>query len=535
MNLFVLFSLINGITATLFGVFVFLKNRKDLLNKTFFLMSLGVAIWSFGYCKWLLVEEREIALFWSRALNFGATLIPIFYLHWVLGLLNLAEKKKQPLIAGYLMTFIFLCFSFTPYYIKSVKPILSFPHWPQAGPLYICFLFLGYLGLVGYGFYQLFKNRKTAPRERRAQIDYVILGTILGFGGGATNFPLMFGVSLLPPIGQPLVALYVLFLALAVLRYHLFEIKVILTELLVGIMGVVLVVLPFLMPTPNLKILTLAVFLLFLIFGYYLVNATHKEEGRREEAERMAVQERALRLRTERLTRARDQFILSSQHYFRTPLTSIIGFLEMVLDESYGKLPEKVKEKLGLTSRSVLELRKRIEESLDISQFQIRKGKGILSLEEVRVEDLIKNVIEELKPQAKEKNLYLEVSFPENPLPKMKLDKKRMFMVFVNLIDNGIKHTLKGGIKLFLEYLKDKNSILFSVKDTGIGIPKEELPFIGQMPFERGRKAKELTPLGKGIGLYLSRLVVEAHGGKLWAESEGIGKGSVFYIELPVK
>ncbi|PIQ04456.1 MAG: hypothetical protein COW72_03495 [Candidatus Nealsonbacteria bacterium CG18_big_fil_WC_8_21_14_2_50_37_10] len=289
------------------------------------------------------------------------------------------------------------------------------------------------------------------------------------------------------------------------------------------------------MPTVNLRILTFLTFFLFCIFGYYLIKATHEEEKRREEAERMAVQERALRLRTERLTRARDQFILSSQHYFRTPLTSIIGFLEMVLDESYGKLPEKVKEKLGLTSRSVLELRKRIEESLDISQFQIRKGKGILSLEEVRVEDLIKNVIEELKPQAKEKNLYLEVSFPENPLPKMKLDKKRMFMVFVNLIDNGIKHTLKGGIKLFLEYLKDKNSILFSVKDTGIGIPREELPFIGQMPFERGRKAKELTPLGKGIGLYLSRLVVEAHGGKLWAESEGIGKGSVFYIELPVK
>jgi signal transduction histidine kinase len=107
--------------------------------------------------------------------------------------------------------------------------------------------------------------------------------------------------------------------------------------------------------------------------------------------------------------------------------------------------------------------------------------------------------------------------------------------VFSNLIDNAIKHTQKGSITIGLKYQKEKNSILFFVKDTGIGIPKEELPYIGTMPFERGREAKKLSPLGKGIGLYLSRLIIEAHGGKLWAESEGRDKGSIFYVELPVK
>jgi len=309
---------------------------------------------------------------------------------------------------------------------------------------------------------------------------------------------------------------------------------VILTELLVGGMGLIWLVFSFLMPTVNLRILTFLTFFLFCIFGYYLIKATYEEEKRREEAERMAVQERALRLRTERLAGARDQFILSSQHYFRTPLTSIIGYLEMVLEENlYGKLPQKAKEKLNNVSQSVQELRKRIEESLSIVAFQA--GKGILNLEETQIEDLVKKAVEDLRILAQKKNLFLKLKLPKDSLPKIKLDKEKITEALTNLIENGIKHTNEGGVTIGLEHKKEKNSVLFWVKDTGIGISKEELPEIGKVPFQRGKEAKELTLLGKGIGLYLSRLIVEAQGGKLWAESEGIGKGSVFYVELPVK
>ena len=155
--------------------------------------------------------------------------------------------------------------------------------------------------------------------------------------------------------------------------------------------------------------------------------------------------------------------------------------------------------------------------------------------EEIQVEDLVKEVVKELEIQAREKNLELKLDFPSRTLPKLNLDKKRIREVFSNFIDNAIKHTQKGSIIIGLKLQKEKNSILFFVKDTGIGIPKEELPYIGKMPFERGREAKKLSPLGKGIGLYLSRLITEAHEGRLWAESEGKGKGSIFYIELPIK
>ncbi|PJA83952.1 MAG: hypothetical protein CO145_03125, partial [Candidatus Nealsonbacteria bacterium CG_4_9_14_3_um_filter_37_13] len=245
-------------------------------------------------------------------------------------------------------------------------------------------------------------------------------------------------------------------------------------------------------------------------------------------AEKLVKRERKLRLETERLSGARNQFLLSAQHYFRTPLTSLIGLLELMMTGSFGK------EKLSQTFQSALELRKRIEEGLDISQFQ--SGKAILNKEEVQLEDLLLKTIEEFRPQLEQKpNLSFKINLSKEKLAKIKVDIKRIREVFSNLIDNALKHTLKGKVELFLEKIKEKNSILFKVKDTGIGIPKEELSYIGQSPFERGKEAKKLSPMGKGIGLYLSRLIVEAHGGKLWAESEGEGKGSTFYVELPIE
>ena len=157
-------------------------------------------------------------------------------------------------------------------------------------------------------------------------------------------------------------------ITLAITKYHLFEIRVILTELLVGLMGIILLVQILLAPTFTWRISTLATFLLFCIFSYYLIKATHEESKRREEAEKVAVQERALRKKTERLISAREQFLLSAQHYFRTPLTVLIGYLEMILAGSYRK------EKLALVLKSAQELRKRIEESLNISQFQLKKA-----------------------------------------------------------------------------------------------------------------------------------------------------------------
>jgi signal transduction histidine kinase len=353
------------------------------------------------------------------------------------------------------------------------------------------------------------------------------------------------------------------------------DVKIILTEFLVGAMGLILFLQIIFAQNLQWRISSFSIFLLFLIFAYYLVKSVHEEERRREEAERLAQKERELaekyqvlairlmavekqlrklaererklrenaerlaqrerklRMETERLARARDQFILSSQHYFRTPLTSILGYLENIKEGIYGEIPPLVLEKLNNMTFATKELSKRLEELLTISSFQLKRFD--LEKKETQFEELLKELFQIFKIQAEVKKLKFELNLPKNPLPKIKIDKERMKEALSNLIDNAFKHTIKGGVSLFLKEIPEKKRILFWVKDSGIGIPKEELPLIGQIPFERGKEAKKLSLLGKGLGVYLSRLIIEAHQGKLWAESEGLGKGATFYVELPIE
>jgi len=516
MNLFFLFSFINGIIAIIFGLFVYLKDRKNLTNIFFFLMNLGIAIWSFSYCQWLLMEEEGNALFWSRMLNFGATLIPIFYLHWVLYLLNLVKKKKGIIITGYLITFVFLLFSFTPYYIKSVEPVLSFNYWPQAGLLYIFFLFLGYLGLVGYAFYQLLKTRKITFGEKKTQIDYIILASIIGFGGGATNFPLMFGIALFPPFGQPLIAVYVVILTLAITRYHLFGIRFILTEILIGTIGLTLAIQTLTAPSLGLKIFGFALLVAFAFMAYLLIKYTYLEIRRREEIEK--------------IDKAKSEFISIASHQLRTPLTAVKGYISMILEGTYGQLTEKQAEPLDNVYQSNERLIRLVNDLLNLSRLDA--GKIEFSPELTSLEKMVSSIVKELRINAEKKGLYMKVIKPSESLPKIMADQDKLRQVILNIVDNAIKYTKKGGITLELKKLDEQEEV--KVSDTGEGMDGRELNSLFQM-FSRATAGTQLHAEGAGLGLYVAKQFIEMHGGKIWAESKGKGKGSTFIIQLPIK
>lgn len=155
-----------------------------------------------------------------------------------------------------------------------------------------------------------------------------------------------------------------------------------------------------------------------------------------------------------------------------------------------------------------------------------------MSLEDCQIGNLIEGIIEESRPEAKQKGLYLK--FEGIPLPMIKLDKKRIREAIWNLVDNAIKYTNRGGVTIITKIEDEKLKI--AISDTGIGMEKEEIDYFLQGKlFERGGEAKKLYGPGRGIGLSLSIEFVKAHGGKIWAESEGWGKGTTFWIELPIK
>jgi signal transduction histidine kinase len=202
----------------------------------------------------------------------------------------------------------------------------------------------------------------------------------------------------------------------------------------------------------------------------------------------------------------------------------------MILEKSYGKVPDKMNQPLENVYASNERLIKLVNDILNISK--IEAGKMEMELEKASLEEMILDIINELKVKADAKNLYLKYEKPETPVPVITIDKTKIRQVILNIIDNSIKYTLKGGTTVELGRMNSE--VRIKVSDTGVGLEKSDIPRLFES-FSRGRNGSIARAEGTGLGLYIARRFIEMHQGKIWAESPGKGKGSTFFIELPIK
>ena len=179
---------------------------------------------------------------------------------------------------------------------------------------------------------------------------------------------------------------------------------------------------------------------------------------------------------------------------------------------------------------SVERLIKLVNDLLSISR--IEAGKIKVEPEEFLLEELINDVVEELKNLAKAKNLYLERERIKAPLSKIFMDKAKIRQVILNIIDNAIKYTQTGGITI--NYKQDNGLCKIEIKDTGAGMTSAEISNLFKT-FSRGVAGKRTWTEGAGLGLYIAKKFTEMHNGRIWVESAGKKKGSTFYIEIPIK
>lgn len=226
-----------------------------------------------------------------------------------------------------------------------------------------------------------------------------------------------------------------------------------------------------------------------------------------------------------RLETVRRDFISNISHELRTPLASLKALTE-TLQESALDDPPAARRFLTNIETEVDALSLMVQELVELSR--IESGKVPLQLKSVLPEELLSEAAERLRLQAERSGLRLIIDCPPE-LPTVLADPPRMEQVIVNLLHNAIKFTPGGG-EIRLSALLENDSVVFSVSDNGVGISPEDLPRI----FERFYKAdRARSGGGTGLGLAISRHLVEAHSGKIWAESvEGVG--STFYFSLPV-
>ena len=223
----------------------------------------------------------------------------------------------------------------------------------------------------------------------------------------------------------------------------------------------------------------------------------------------------------------KSEFLANMSHELRTPLNAILGFTELIIDDIYGEVPEKIKEVLERVEKNGRHLLGLINDVLDLSK--IEAGRLTLSLNEYSMQALIQTVIASVEALAEEKNLELKVKVPAD-ITIGKGDEQRIAQVLLNLLGNAIKFTDEG--KVEVEATVSKNSFLVSVTDTGPGLSEADKTKIFE-EFHQADGSSTRAKGGTGLGLSISKKIVEMHGGRIWVDST-LGVGSTFSFSVPI-
>jgi signal transduction histidine kinase len=292
----------------------------------------------------------------------------------------------------------------------------------------------------------------------------------------------------------------------------------------------------------------------FLSVFYELVRQKYQEgvEERQAKLEDEKRNLQAAKRAAEQASIAKSEFLANMSHELRTPLNHIIGFTELVVDKAAGDLNAQQEEYLGDVLTSSRHLLSLINDILDLSK--VEAGKMELHLSDVHLRSLLENSLIMFKEKALKHGLQLSTDLDGIP-ERIRADERKLKQIIYNLLSNAIKFTPDGGaVRLSAQPLFYLDAgwvapagrrvdvpfhpaaagdwIDISIRDTGIGLKKENLERIFA-PFEQADNSASRKYQGSGLGLSLTKNFVELHGGRIWAQSEGEGRGSLFSFLIP--
>lgn len=262
-------------------------------------------------------------------------------------------------------------------------------------------------------------------------------------------------------------------------------------------------------------------FIIFItIFCRFLAMKIRQEQTQKEES---LAREKVLKEETARV----KEFISLTSHQLYTPTSIIRGFSSLLRGKNMGELNDKQRdavEEIYASSKRMADL---VSELLNISRIQ--SGTFKIKKSQTDIAKMLENVVKEIEQTKTDQNVKIELELADHLTP-IYIDAEKIRMVVYNLLGNALKYTPRGKISVLVEQTHYETTI--SVKDEGVGILINDFKKLFQ-PFFRGTNILALDNKGTGLGLYIARLIIEQHGGKIWATSAGVNKGSKFIFILP--
>jgi len=503
------------IVSILIGFFVIFKNHKIISARVMFFLSIIFSIWIFSnLVVWLSSNSSVIMFFWSL---FGILDVLLFttslYLVYTYELNQDLNNKLKILISVLAIPIIFL----TP----TTYNILSFDYdYCTANDN----LFLGYIfifkalitfGIVFVGVYRFIKS----PMESRKQVLFMSIATLLFllsiFGTGYLSDTLE--IYTIEVYGIFVMTFFMAFLAYLIVKFKAFNIKLIGAQALVWALVILIGSQFFYLHDSELyvKVITGVTLIISGVLGLILVRGVKKEISLREQ----------LQVANE----GQKNLIHIMNHQIKGYMTIDRNIFAELLTDDYGKIPKSAKEIIqkGLSSAD-----RGTAYVIDILRgAAAESGEIAFDIKDIDFKNTVLNKIESLKDRIEKKGLELCIDIKDADY-YISGDETQLGEAIRNLIENSLNYTMKGSINIDMN--KTKENIVFSIRDTGIGIKESDVHKIFKAGGV-GDDSMKVNVNSSGYGLAFVKGVIEKHKGKVWFWSEGKNKGTTFFVELPIK
>lgn len=516
------------------GIFIFSKDRKSLINQILFFITTIFSLWIiFDLVLWANEKSQLIMFFWSVMILLEILIYAssLYFIDVFVSRKDVSVKKKIGIFILLLPVLILLPtkytlvgFDATNCFREPVEGFMSIYYAYIVEAIYIIWLMI----------YSLRKYIKSESNQKK-QILLVAIGMFLflmSFSSGNIigSITENWTVAQVGVFGMPI---FIGFISYMIIKYQTFNIKLLATQALIFSLGFLVVTMAFIRNIENVRIVVIFTFVFVLILGYLLIKSVNKEIKQRERLEVLRVKLEHLNVNLEDaneklkgLDKLKSEFVSLASHQLRSPLTAIKGYASMLMDGDYGIVNDEAKEATSRIFESSQNLAKIVEDLLNVSK--IEQGGMKYEMAPFDLNEVACDMTKDLSITAENKGLKMTFLSEGVKDCIVNGDKDKIRQVVLNFIDNSIKYTKEGEIKVKVEKVKDK--IVFSVSDTGMGMTPEIKETLFHK-FARGDGARMNTS-GTGLGLYLTKEITEAHGGRVYVESEGMGKGSTFFMEL---
>jgi signal transduction histidine kinase len=434
------------------------------------------------------------------------------------------QISRKILVSLLFSTFFIMALTLFTSYVFSSVTINGGLVSPNPGPAVILFTLFEVVMTVAL-ITTLFKRLHSLEGTQKLQVLFITVGMflMLAFVIGSIVIPVTIFQN---PVFVPLFPMYTLFFtglsAYAIVKHKLFEVKVIATEAITVVIWVILFAKLFVTRSTLELALDAGVFVVLVIFGVVLIRSVINEVKQREELAE-------LNDRLKAMDEQKDTFISMAAHELRAPMTAIKGYVSMILEGDAGDITDKARGYLADTNAINDRLVRLVNNMLNVSR--IEEGRMVYQVEIVNLAEVVRTVFSQFRPEAERKGLELSSDVPMEIKDRVEVDPDRIQEVIGNFLSNAVKYTNEGSVMVKLRQ-PSENIVRLEVVDTGPGISKEEQAKLFNK-FYRAESTVGKT-IGTGLGLYISRLLIEKFGGKIGIDSE-VGKGSIFWFELPVK